>query len=67
MTKRSHPLDRFARDLPTGTLEWIGLRGARRAPMIEVDRVLAIADRGLESIRVHQIATTLRSAQSMCQ
>ena len=48
MAGRSNPLDRFARDLPPGTLEWIGLRGARRAPMIEVDQVIAVAERGLE-------------------
>ncbi|GHD33786.1 MOSC domain-containing protein [Halioglobus pacificus] len=47
-TKRPNPLDRFAKDLPTGKLEWIGLRSRRRAPMTEVQRVLAIADRGLQ-------------------
>ena len=47
MTKRRHPLDRFARDLPTGRLEWIGLRPARREPLQSVDVAEAVADRGL--------------------
>ncbi|MFK7830267.1 MAG: MOSC domain-containing protein [Congregibacter sp.] len=47
-SKRSNPLDRFARGLAPGKLEWIGLRTERRAPLIEVERVLAIAGRGLE-------------------
>ncbi|EAQ98038.1 MOSC domain-containing protein [Congregibacter litoralis] len=48
MTKRTNPLDRFAKDLKAGTLEWIGLRSARKAPLTEVESVLAIAGRGLE-------------------
>lgn len=46
--KRVNPLDRFARDLRPGRLEWIGLRNARRAPMTVVESALAIVDRGLE-------------------
>ena len=46
--KRSNPLDRFARDLPPGCLEWIGLRPARRPPMVAVTQAVAIAGRGLE-------------------
>ncbi|MDP5070368.1 MAG: MOSC domain-containing protein [Congregibacter sp.] len=48
MTKRANPLDRFAKDLKAGHLEWIGLRGERRAPMTTTQSVLAIAERGLE-------------------
>jgi MOSC domain-containing protein YiiM len=48
MQKRPNPLDRFARDLPAGTLEWIGLRTARRSAMTEPGHALAVADRGLE-------------------
>jgi MOSC domain-containing protein YiiM len=48
MLKKTHPLDRFARDLPQGTLEWIGLRTVKRAPMVEVEKASAIAERGLE-------------------
>lgn len=47
MSKRPNPLDRFARDLPAGRLEWIGLRPARREPLQSVEAVEAIADRGL--------------------
>jgi MOSC domain-containing protein YiiM len=48
MQKRPNPLDRFARDLRPGTLEWIGLRTAKRAAMIEPAQAAAIAERGLE-------------------
>jgi MOSC domain-containing protein YiiM len=47
LTKRSHPLDRFARDLPAGRLEWIGLRPARREALQAVDEAQVIAGRGL--------------------
>lgn len=47
-SKRSNPLDRFARDLAPGRLEWIGLRTARREPLREAERALAIAERGLD-------------------
>lgn len=46
--KRTTPLDRFARDLPQGTLEWIGLRPTRREPLVAVESVLAIEGLGLE-------------------
>ncbi|MEH6592242.1 MAG: MOSC domain-containing protein [Halioglobus sp.] len=48
MQKRSNPLDRFARDLAPGTLEWIGVRPERRTPLREMARVMAIAGAGLE-------------------
>ena len=48
MKKPTSPIDRFARDLPTGRLEWIGLRPSRRQDMVVVDAALAIADRGLQ-------------------
>jgi MOSC domain-containing protein YiiM len=48
VSQRSSPLDRFARDLPEGRLEWIGLRPARRAEMQVVGDVLAVAEYGLE-------------------
>jgi len=47
-SKRPNPLDRFARDLPPGRLEWIGLRPARREPLLCVSEAQAIVDRGLE-------------------
>ena len=46
--KRSNPLDRFARQLPPGRLEWIGLRPARREAMQVVSEANAIAGHGLE-------------------
>ncbi|MEL7045307.1 MAG: MOSC domain-containing protein [Pseudomonadota bacterium] len=48
MRKKANPLDRFARDLGPGQLEWIGLRPSRRAAMRVVDAVRAIAEHGLE-------------------
>ena len=48
MAKRSNPLDRFARDIAPGTLEWIGLRPQRRAPMLAVEQVMALEKHGLE-------------------
>jgi MOSC domain-containing protein YiiM len=46
-SKRPNPLDRFARDLRPRVLQWIGLRSERRGPIIEVDSVEALIDRGL--------------------
>ena len=48
MTKRSNPLDKIARDLPPGTLTWIGLRSERRGQVTPVERAKAIAAKGLE-------------------
>lgn len=47
MSKRPNPLDRFARDLPPGALEWIGVRPARRVGLAVLDSVEAIAGAGL--------------------
>lgn len=48
MQKRSNPLDRFAKDLRPGTLQWIGLRAERKAPMLEPNSAFAKADYGLD-------------------
>lgn len=48
MVKRPNPLDRFAKDLRPGQLEWIGVRPARRAPMQVLQRVRAFSGLGLE-------------------
>ncbi|TGD72533.1 MOSC domain-containing protein [Mangrovimicrobium sediminis] len=45
---RKSPLDRFARDLPPGTLNWIGLRSARRGDVVPVQQAQALATLGLE-------------------
>jgi MOSC domain-containing protein YiiM len=56
-------MDRFARDLPPGTLEWIGLRTVRRGAIAEPARVLAIAERGLEGD--HRVAKTPGSGRQV--
>ncbi|MEQ8514614.1 MAG: MOSC domain-containing protein [Chromatocurvus sp.] len=48
MAKRPNPLDRFARDVRPGRLEWIGVRPGRRAPMQVLQRTRAVSGRGLE-------------------
>lgn len=63
MTKRRNPLDRFARDLSPGTLEWIGVRTARRSPMNAPGSVAAIARRGLEGD--HRMDKTPGSARQV--
>ena len=63
MTKRPHPLDRFASDLPPGTLTWIGLRTARRGEVSVVESTRAIATRGLEGD--HRLDKTPGSARQV--
>jgi MOSC domain-containing protein YiiM len=46
--KRRNPLDRYAQDLPVGTVQWIGLRPRRREPLTAVQQTMAVAERGLE-------------------
>jgi MOSC domain-containing protein YiiM len=61
--KRSSPLDRFARDLRPGRLEWIGLRSKRREPLTVVDSALAIVDRGL--VGDHRVEKTPGSGRQV--
>lgn len=63
MIKRSHPLDRFARDLTPGTLTWIGLRTERRGEVRSVESARAIAARGLEGD--HRMDKTPGSARQI--
>ena len=42
---------RYLSDLPSGQLQWIGLRPARLVEMIAVEQVLALANQGLEGDR----------------
>ncbi len=46
-SKRPNPLDRYARQLRPGRLEWIGLRPARKVGMNTPARATAIANTGL--------------------
>lgn len=39
---------RYAKDLPPGTLNWIGIRPERKQPLISLDHVMAIKHKGLE-------------------
>ena len=63
MTKRTNPLDRFARDLSPGTLTWIGLRTERRGQVTPVERVRAVATKGLEGD--HRMDKTPGSARQL--
>ena len=63
MQKRSSPLDRFARELPPGTLEWIGVRPERKGRLRELERVVAIAGSGLTGD--HRTGKTLGSGRQV--
>ena len=63
MTKRSNPLDKFARDLSPGTLTWIGLRSERRGQVTPVERARAVAAKGLEGD--HRMEKTPGSARQV--
>ena len=51
MTTQGRLFARYLDELPSGTLEWIGLRPARKQPMNIVNHVQAIAQLGLEGDR----------------
>jgi len=51
MTSQATLFGRYIKDLPTGKLEWIGLRPARKEPMQCVTEANAIAKLGLEGDR----------------
>ena len=48
MTQRSNPLALYLKNLPPAEVQWIGVRPGRKAPLISVASVEAVADRGLE-------------------
>lgn len=48
MNKRRNPLDRYAKNLAPGRVEWIGLRPRRREPLRAVSETVALAELGLE-------------------
>ena len=62
-SKRKNPLDRYARRLPPGRLEWIGVRSARRGDILEPEAVKALADLGLEGD--HRVTKTPGSARQV--
>ena len=51
MDRQQTLFGRFSADLPSGRLDWIGLRPARREAVISVEQTYAIADLGLEGDR----------------
>lgn len=51
MNTQGRLIARFTEHLPAGTLEWIGLRPARKAPMQTAIEVMALEDLGLEGDR----------------
>ncbi|MBL1433615.1 MAG: sulfurase [Gammaproteobacteria bacterium] len=51
MTSQARLFGRYIQDLPTGKLEWIGLRPARNEPMQQVTQANAIPNLGLEGDR----------------
>ena len=51
MNAQGRLISRFLNDLPSGKLEWIGVRPARKVAMISVEKTIAIADRGLQGDR----------------
>ena len=63
MSARQNLIGRYAADLPPGTLSWIGLRPARREPMVAVTSALALEGLGLEGD--HRCTKTPGSARQV--
>ena len=47
MTKRPNPLDKYARFVNTGVVQWIGVRPKRKLPLQSLETVDAVAEYGL--------------------
>ncbi len=63
MRAQARLLDKLCQSLPSGRLEWIGLRSERRGIVREVDRVEAIQDLGLQGD--HRVLKTPGSARQV--
>ncbi len=63
MSSQRHLLGRYIKGLKPGTLTWIGLRPARKAHLIEVEEVMALAELGLEGD--HRCSKTPGSARQV--
>ncbi len=61
--KRSNPLDRYAKDIPPGQLEWIGVRTVRKGEVEPLTAVNAVAGQGLEGD--HRMTKTPGSARQV--
>lgn len=48
MNSQKNLFSRYVKELPPGTLTWIGLRPERKAPMIEAQQTTALEGLGLE-------------------
>lgn len=72
MNSQGRLIARFTEHLPAGTLEWIGLRPARKEPMQIVQQAIALAELGLEGDRRCQASpgsarqVTLISQEHLC-
>lgn len=48
MKSQARLLEKYMHSAPLGRVEWIGLRPAKREPVVSVDRAMAIAGAGLD-------------------
>lgn len=63
MTAQKHLFGRFVKDLPCGELIWIGVRPVRKAALIVLDEVEALAGLGLQGD--HRCSKTPGSARQV--
>jgi MOSC domain-containing protein YiiM len=63
MNSQAKLLDKLCADLPTGKLEWIGLRSERRGEVVVVESAQAVIDLGL--VGDHRMKKTPGSARQV--